>query len=230
MSASPASSGVSVWSVLARAISLWATSAWMRQWRCLFAREVVAIRTGPRKPQCQSLAGRAARQAAMPLRLWRPVIWPKAKLGTAPRKGHCRPAGHRGVVARSVRTQSKVESSSSERTASCHDTSAEPATSRTRGEIAKVHATARLSGHGLDFDKSFESAPPKSVCNLLITSMLCAGKSRSTQRRGYHASIAGCGLGLKLARDMVKEIGGRLTIETEEGRGSGFTIHPPVTA
>ena len=42
-------------------------------------------------------------------------------------------------------------------------------------------------------------------------------------------SIAvGSGLGLKLARDLVEGMGGKLTLQSEIGRGSVFTIHLPV--
>lgn len=40
--------------------------------------------------------------------------------------------------------------------------------------------------------------------------------------------IEGSGLGLKLARDMVRGMGGDLTAESELGRGSTFTIHLPL--
>ena len=45
-----------------------------------------------------------------------------------------------------------------------------------------------------------------------------------------NASIPGAGLGLKLVREMVSAMGGKLTLESEEGRGSVFTIHLPVAA
>lgn len=41
-------------------------------------------------------------------------------------------------------------------------------------------------------------------------------------------SRAGAGLGLKLVVEMVKGMGGTVTLESEEGRGSVFTIHIPV--
>ena len=40
--------------------------------------------------------------------------------------------------------------------------------------------------------------------------------------------IPGSGLGLKLTRDMIGGMGGALTLESEQGRGSVFTIHLPV--
>ena len=43
------------------------------------------------------------------------------------------------------------------------------------------------------------------------------------------ASIPGSGLGLKLARDMVHGMGGRLTLQSQPGEGSVFTIHLPAT-
>lgn len=39
--------------------------------------------------------------------------------------------------------------------------------------------------------------------------------------------IPGSGLGLKLARDLVEGMGGKLTLHSETGRGSVFTIHLP---
>lgn len=45
-----------------------------------------------------------------------------------------------------------------------------------------------------------------------------------------NSSIPGTGLGLNLVRERVNAMGGKLTLETEEGRGSAFTIHLPVAA
>ena len=43
-------------------------------------------------------------------------------------------------------------------------------------------------------------------------------------------SSPGAGLGLKLVVELVKGMGGRVTLDTEEGRGSVFTIHLPAAA
>lgn len=40
-----------------------------------------------------------------------------------------------------------------------------------------------------------------------------------------NASIPGAGLGLQLVRETVAQMGGKLTLETQEGQGSVFTIH-----
>lgn len=42
-------------------------------------------------------------------------------------------------------------------------------------------------------------------------------------------SRPGAGLGLKLVTEMVNGMGGTVTLETGEGRGSVFTIHLPVS-
>ena len=46
----------------------------------------------------------------------------------------------------------------------------------------------------------------------------------------FNVSIPGSGLGLKLVREMVSAMGGKLTLDSEEGRGSVFTIHLPASA
>ena len=45
---------------------------------------------------------------------------------------------------------------------------------------------------------------------------------------GGRARIPGSGLGLKLAREMVRGMGGDLTVESEIGHGSTFTVHLPL--
>ena len=42
------------------------------------------------------------------------------------------------------------------------------------------------------------------------------------------ADVSGVGLGLYLARDVMTRMGGRISVETEVGRGSTFTLHLPV--
>lgn len=42
------------------------------------------------------------------------------------------------------------------------------------------------------------------------------------------ADISGVGLGLYLARDVMRRMRGRISVETEAGRGSTFTLHLPV--
>ena len=42
------------------------------------------------------------------------------------------------------------------------------------------------------------------------------------------SSMPGFGLGLALVRSTVEKMGGKLTLESEEGRGSVFAIHIPV--
>ena len=42
--------------------------------------------------------------------------------------------------------------------------------------------------------------------------------------------VPGSGLGLKLTRDMIRGMGGSLTLESEQGRGSVFTIHLPIAS
>ncbi len=41
------------------------------------------------------------------------------------------------------------------------------------------------------------------------------------------ADVSGVGLGLYLARNIMQQMGGRITVESEVGRGSKFTVHLP---
>ncbi|MGH9843119.1 MAG: sensor histidine kinase [Blastocatellia bacterium] len=40
--------------------------------------------------------------------------------------------------------------------------------------------------------------------------------------------VPGIGLGLYLARNVIEQMGGRISVESEVGRGSTFTLHLPV--
>ena len=42
------------------------------------------------------------------------------------------------------------------------------------------------------------------------------------------ADVSGVGLGLYLARDIMERMGGKISVETEVGRGSTFTLHIPI--
>ncbi|MGH9905908.1 MAG: sensor histidine kinase, partial [Pyrinomonadaceae bacterium] len=42
------------------------------------------------------------------------------------------------------------------------------------------------------------------------------------------ADVSGVGLGLYLARNVTEKMGGRISVESEVGRGSTFTVHLPV--
>jgi two-component system sensor histidine kinase VicK len=42
------------------------------------------------------------------------------------------------------------------------------------------------------------------------------------------ADISGVGLGLYLARNVMEQMGGRISLESEVGRGSVFSLHLPV--
>ena len=65
-------------------------------------------------------------------------------------------------------------------------------------------------------------------------------RGRPTQRSGAavvaatdeefleDADISGVGLGLYLARDVMGRMRGRISVETEVGKGSAFTLHLPV--
>ena len=40
--------------------------------------------------------------------------------------------------------------------------------------------------------------------------------------------MSGVGLGLYLGRNVMEQMGGRISVESEVGRGSTFTLHLPV--
>ena len=42
------------------------------------------------------------------------------------------------------------------------------------------------------------------------------------------ADVSGVGLGLYLARNVMERMGGRISVESEVGRGSTFTLHLPL--
>jgi signal transduction histidine kinase len=42
------------------------------------------------------------------------------------------------------------------------------------------------------------------------------------------ADVSGVGLGLYLAKNVMEQMGGRITVESEVGRGSIFRLHLPV--
>jgi signal transduction histidine kinase len=42
------------------------------------------------------------------------------------------------------------------------------------------------------------------------------------------ADVSGVGLGLYLARNVMEQMGGRITVDSEIGRGSTFSLHLPV--
>ena len=42
------------------------------------------------------------------------------------------------------------------------------------------------------------------------------------------ADVSGVGLGLYLAKNVMERMGGRITVESEVGRGSTFSLHLPV--
>lgn len=42
------------------------------------------------------------------------------------------------------------------------------------------------------------------------------------------ADVSGVGLGLYLAKNVMERMDGRITVETEVGRGSTFTLHLPI--
>jgi signal transduction histidine kinase len=42
------------------------------------------------------------------------------------------------------------------------------------------------------------------------------------------ADVSGVGLGLYLARNVMEQMGGRITVESQVGRGSTFKLHLPV--
>jgi signal transduction histidine kinase len=42
------------------------------------------------------------------------------------------------------------------------------------------------------------------------------------------ADVSGVGLGLYLARNVMEQMGGRISVESEAGKGSTFTLHLPI--
>jgi signal transduction histidine kinase len=42
------------------------------------------------------------------------------------------------------------------------------------------------------------------------------------------ADVSGVGLGLYLGRNVMEQMGGKISVESEVGRGSTFTLHLPV--
>jgi two-component system sensor histidine kinase SenX3 len=42
------------------------------------------------------------------------------------------------------------------------------------------------------------------------------------------ADVSGVGLGLYLGRNVMEQMGGRISVKSEVGRGSTFTLHLPV--
>ena len=42
------------------------------------------------------------------------------------------------------------------------------------------------------------------------------------------ADVSGVGLGLYLGKNVMERMGGRISVETEVGRGSTFTLHLPI--
>jgi signal transduction histidine kinase len=42
------------------------------------------------------------------------------------------------------------------------------------------------------------------------------------------ADVSGVGLGLYLARNVMEQMGGRITVESQVGQGSTFKLHLPV--
>jgi signal transduction histidine kinase len=55
-----------------------------------------------------------------------------------------------------------------------------------------------------------------------------AAKSTTDEDFLEDADVSGVGLGLYLGKNVMEQMGGRITVETEVGRGSRFTLHLPV--
>ena len=88
-------------------------------------------------------------------------------------------------------------------------------------------------GQGLDLDKIRRKAIEKGLLNEqdtvtekeLIPFIFRSGFSTS----GQVSEVSGRGVGMDAARKMIRELRGDLQVETERGKGTGFTIRLPLT-